>query len=250
MIARKNKHERQAEAIDAYRRACARRPELNIAGCLSFTSKIGPKKYVKTFNLSLESTCCREENPIASPVCEANCYCHKMLEWLSVAARAEKNFELAQLETFSQIMIGAILKSAPTQMKLHAMGDFFSVNYIDSWRAVVGECEHVDFWCYTRAWGLKEMVPALTSLAALPNMCMLLSFDRSMRIPPLIPYTRLAWLADTDAEIPLAESAVVFRARRNRDSIQLKVLGDSLVCPHENGTPGGPRDCVTCRVCL
>ena len=112
------------------------------------------------------------------------------------------------------------------------------------------ECDHVEFWCYTRAWKLNEMVSALTSLAALPNMSMLLSFDRSMTMPPLIPNTRLAWLADTDAEIPQAESAVVFRARRNRDSIPLKVLGDSLVCPHENGTPGGPLDCVTCRVCL
>ena len=106
MTVHKNRHERKAEAIYAYRRACKRHPELNIGGCLSFTSKIGPKKYVKTFNLPLGSTCCREENRIASDVCEANCYCHKMLEWPSVAARAEKNFELAQLETFSQIMIG------------------------------------------------------------------------------------------------------------------------------------------------
>ena len=164
MTLRKNRYERRADAVYAYRRACVLHPELNISGCLSVTSKIGPEEHVKTFNLPLESTCCEAENRIASPVCQAVCYCHKMMEWPSVKARAKKNFELTKLDSFSRIMTGAMLDAAPTHMKLHAMGDFFSAVYIEAWTQVMVECDHVSFWCYSRAWAKGAHMPTrLTS---------------------------------------------------------------------------------------
>jgi hypothetical protein len=110
MTSHKSRYERHADYRRAFRIACEEHPELLIATCLSFTSKIGPKSCIKTLNLPPHLTCRRTDLVIASPICRACCYCHKMREWPSVEPRAENNFRMTKLAAFANILTWVILQ--------------------------------------------------------------------------------------------------------------------------------------------
>jgi hypothetical protein len=173
-----------------------------------------------------------------------------MEEYAGVRPRSEKNFLIAQRDDFFRLAIGAILASRVNDFKIHGSGDFFSTQYVEAWLQVVRFCCDVDFWAYTRSWRRSDLLSPLGKLALLPNMRLLLSYDRQTGIPPVVRGAGTAWLADNDAEKPPEQATIVFRATRDCRSLPLPVLGASLVCPHENGKEGGPTTCVACRICL
>jgi hypothetical protein len=80
---------------------------------------------------------------------------------------------LKQLQqgTFIQAMVSAILESKESYFRIHDSGDFFSVEYVNSWRAIAQALPHVRFWAPTRSHLIGgPMLDALRALAALPNV--------------------------------------------------------------------------------
>lgn len=51
----------------------------------------------------------------------------------------------------------------------HDSGDFFSIEYIESWIQVVKNLPHIRFWFPTRSYRVDTLLPYLKELAALPN---------------------------------------------------------------------------------
>ncbi|MCH9034605.1 MAG: hypothetical protein IID42_08885 [Planctomycetes bacterium] len=236
---------------------------------LSNDGKVGAPCHAKAWNLPVHMTCCAEPDKIASWSCRAVCYCFQHADRKHLVPMQERAFKIANRNDFADIMIGAIHDATVSTIRIHSFGDFSSVEYIEAWTQIVKECDGVQFLAYTRAWRIVEFNPALTDLAALPNMNLFLSFDRDTGIPPEIPRTKLAWLACTDNDPPPVKVWVVFRGtdertperpphRRYYSLVQLGTrLNEQFVCPHENGlyAPGtkqheATEDCVTCRKCF
>lgn len=223
---------------DYYCRAA--REDVVIKRLLSTASKIGDEALC--FNLPLD-TCVG-----ASPVCRARCYIHKSggQNRHEVQDKAARNYAVAQSERFPGLMIGAILRTGVRWLRVHSCGDYFSVPYVWQWIKIARALPAVRFWSYTRSWALPEFIPALTTLASLPNFTQLLSCDRSMPIPPQIPQAPLCWLADSDCDEPPCKCLVVFRATAVKTLCG--TLNGQTVCLYENGTKK-PITCVECTIC-
>lgn len=220
-------------------------PSLGIASMLSQTSKIGDR--ARTFGLSREATCCNGCG--IATACRHGCYVTKTQEGRdAIRKRYEKNFQLAQRSDFDKLITGAIQKAGLNFVKLHVSGDFFSIAYISAWIKVVTRCSGVSFWIYTRAWRIREFVPALIELSANPNVQMWFSHDYSTGKPPTIERVRRAWLSYHD-EAPDTSSDLVFRASIERKRLVKTEIGGVFVCPHYSGREH-PVDCVVCGYCL
>ncbi len=266
---------RKSQLVEYLRRENGQARQLRMTGMTSRADKLGDPAEVGAFNLPLDKTCCADPRhgcPTASALCRALCYYWKMIEGRStVVKRARLNWEIVQREDSYLLLAGAIIRRRLRFFRLHDFGDFFSTAYIEHINRVVRICDHVTFWCYTRAWRYEEFIEPLTRLAALPNMSLLLSADRHTGMPPAIPSARVAWLANNDAEETTEKVHVVFRATRERTPdgyhTELRFLGKSTVCIHEDGVysptelyrtksgrfrmrKAGPPDCVSCGRCM
>lgn len=226
-----------------YRYASAESPEL--VGMLRPNDKIGDA--ARVFNLPFPQTCCG-----ASLVCRGRCYALGLLGdrlEAGIMERAEKNFRVSQREDFPYLLAGAIESERGIRfVKAHGWGDFYGADYIRAWARVAALVPSVQFWSYTRAWRKAELVAPLAELASRLNFSLLLSADRETGLPPAIPATRVAWLADTDFDCPPAPVFIVFRGAVNCDSETVLRIADSLVCPTQNGT-SNTITCDRCRYC-
>lgn len=230
--------------IDWFLEKAKDHPDLGIRSMLSTAQKLGPPDVVRTWNLPLQSTCLRLG--FASPVCRDRCYAwHMALDRPEVFKRAEKNYAIAQRQDFSTLMIGAILTARVSHFRIHDFGDFFSAAYLSAWTEVCRLLPEIKFWLYTRAWERFDF----RELASLGNCKVNLSYDRSMPAPPKIPNTDSVFLADTDFDAPAEKSLIAFRASSIRKLVPLRVMGQTIVCPKENGT-SDVAHCVECSICL
>jgi len=259
--------------VESFFRADRAFPNLGLRSMLGTAEKLGDPRIVRTFSMPLWRTCCADAGSscaVASSVCRARCYFWKMTEGReNVAQRAERNWLIAQRDDFPRRFAAAVIRSHVECVRVHDFGDFFSVAYIEAIARVVRICREAHFWCYTRAWRVSELIEPFTKMAAEPNFSLLLSADRETGLPPNIPNTRVAWLADDDGAAPSVPVHVVFRATGERtadgDDTPLIRLGGSPVCPIENGLYSetemdayartrkrkiGPQDCVACGFCL
>lgn len=110
---------------------------------------------------------------------------------------------------------------APTAVRIHSSGDFFSENYIRFWIDICLEFDEIAFWAYTRSWVHAHLRPCLEELRALRNVQLFASHDFSMPEPP----------ADWRVSRVCAEQATPAR----------------LVCPEQtNQTP----NCASCGYCF
>ena len=102
--------ERRQDYVHAFLAADAANPLLKIRTMLStVATKVGPKDRVLAWSLPLDKTCCVNDvsgESIASPVCRAVCYVHRMTaDRPNVNIKALRNFEIACRDDFSSIMI-------------------------------------------------------------------------------------------------------------------------------------------------
>lgn len=253
--ARCEEWERRQRSVHTFLAADAASPDLKIRTMLSTVAeRVGPKDEVLAWSLPLDKTCCVGDGSggaIASPVCRAVCYVHRMsADSPNVLIKAQRNFEIACRDDFKEIMIGAIHHAGINTFKIHVAGEFFSPEYLGAWSEIVRECIDVSFFTYTRSWRRPEFRPALQQLAGQSNMQLWLSCDRSTGQPPTIPETRVAYLSTHDADIPSFPSDLAFRSTLERLTLPLPMLGSTPVCPHQNGKPHGPADCMSCKICL
>lgn len=140
-------------------------------------AKLGPG--VPVFNLPAGVTC-----PGQTKWCAKSCYALK-LERIrpSVRLRYQRNLEWIQtngMKRFVEQISAEIDALNPTILRIHADGDFFSVDYVRAWATIVRRHPNVHFWAYTRSWRVQRLVKALEELRALPNIQMLASWDPTM----------------------------------------------------------------------
>lgn len=75
---------------------------------------------------------------------------------------------------FVRVMTAAIDKATDTlqepYFRIHDSGDFYSAAYVADWTAIVVNLPHVKFWAPTRSYRIPRILPALQTLASLPNI--------------------------------------------------------------------------------
>jgi hypothetical protein len=124
--------------------------------------------------------------------------------------------QLEKLEAKNKRKYGADFRQ---ECRIHVSGDFYSMVYVLKWIKIIKACPQINFFAYTKSWVVRELMPSLEQLRALPNMQLFASVDESMPMPP--EGWRVAYMETDDR----------FRG---------------MECLEQNGKM---PDCKTCRYC-
>ena len=112
--------------------------------------------------------------------CGENCYAEQSeIQYPNVIASYNRNLNASKLSNFAR-MITLEIKALPATYKsfrIHVAGDFYSVQYIKKWIAIVKANPQMVFYAYTRSWRIPHLVPHLRNLALIGNMSLLCSTD-------------------------------------------------------------------------
>lgn len=159
-----------------------------------------------------------DDCPGFSEWCVENCYVPKGM-FSFWAERYRENSRIAH-ET-GRLVEEVELLPKGAWVRIHASGDFDSVDYIRKWIVAATVRPDIRFWAYTRSWRIPELRRSLDVLRGLPNVVVFASMDPSIdELPP--EGWRAAWISDDS------------RAK-------------GLVCPEQAGTKS---DCVDCGFCV
>lgn len=145
-------------------------------------------------------------------------------------------------------------------LRIHVSGDFDSAAYIRNWIQRLTERPDVTAWAYTRSWRVKQLLPFLEELRALPNMQLFASMDESHTdVPP--EGWRRAWIdGDPRAGQPwsVAAHTLVKLGEEGPGWAATDIIGQarnqrtfdgamSLICPEETKHK---QNCLECGYCF
>lgn len=150
-------------------------------------SKLG--KGIASWNIPAVSTC-----PGRTQSCESVCYANKGLFKLQSRRYAE-HYNLAESDTFVDIINAELATGKIKAVRIHAAGDFYSSDYIRKWIDIIRANPSVKFWSYTRSWRTPLRLP-LKKLAALPNLQLFASIDNESRGEKIPTWLRRADLLE------------------------------------------------------
>ena len=215
-------------------------------------AKLGKNGLIHTWNLPPVTTC-----PGASQVCLEiltdglpRCYAMREAFRMSrVQERHKANYLETLLPDFSERATATIRRRHHKVIRWNGTGDWYSDDYLSKGFEIVQATPDTLHYCHTRSHAVAELLPGLERLAGEPNFKMLLSFDRSMAIPPRMRRAGLCYLAtgdDDDAPCPVD---LVFRdwPRYKPKTIRAITANGSPVCPYETGL--APITCSLCKRC-
>lgn len=162
--------------------------------------------------------------------------------------------------------------AVPFTLRIHDVGDYFSVDYVRAWSIVARKQPECAFWFYTRSFLDEDIFAAMTELAALPNCQGWLSIDSDNFREALIAKCsapadvwKLALLQDQDLDpdvVPSLAGSVsrgqVVNFPYHRGGRHVAPLKDKVltVCPAVTGSyalqpdRNEPRPCQLCTFCL
>lgn len=216
--------------------------------------------------------------PFASKVCSSNCYAMTG-QFTFHDERYAENYEFTFQPEFVETMASEIVQFAENHpdeqvsVALHEKGEFYSVEYLNKWEEVISatrDLTNLNYFIYTRAWRSEPFRTALEELAGNHNKVRInLSTDSDMTakfgVPKKIGNGLIAFLAESDKDLPPSGIDLVFRNLRVRHDAPMERRGDALVCPYEsklyiarnkNGAPAlekskcKPIRCQECRLCI
>ncbi len=207
-------------------------------------SKLGS---IYSFSVPWRETC-----PGRTKACTAHCYAKRGFYTMPSTKRALKNkLRQAKRPGFVKAMIDEIREKRVRRLRIHASGDFLSVEYTRKWVAIVKSCPQTIFLAYTRSWRDPKILPALKVLAGLKNMRLWWSTDGDTAAegrPPRVEGVRVAFMRRRPDE-PIPDGTnLVFRTYRNTLE---KFVDGKLVCPAEQGSKdkNGQKVHITCERC-
>ena len=134
---------------------------------------------IASFSVPAELTC-----PGVSEWCLQHCYAStkRMARFTNVINSYNANYAESQDSNFVDAMIDKV--QGLSSFRMHVAGDFYSAEYIQKWVQIVQASPGTKFWAYTRSWTQPDLLPALETLRALPNMQLFASWDNTMAEPP------------------------------------------------------------------
>lgn len=253
---------------------------------LTNNSKAGP-----SFSLSRKDSCIHK-----TEVCARFCYgngiryqsrtsrekrernfrtCQYLLEAGGAALLAENLVMLVdQTRPHDWIVarINQVQTSLPWTFRIHDVGDFYSVDYVDAWKTAVQQRPACRFWFYTRSFEQTDLLQALTLLALETNCQGWLSLDSDNYERGIMAYCQrpdvwgISLLQEHPSTLPPDMVPDIIQAARPGRLINfpkhhagrhVPVASVALPsCPQVMGAfalehnPALPRPCQTCEICL
>ena len=186
--------------------------------------------------------------PGKSEPCWDRCYGRKAhYHNPSVINRLAINEAMWQQRNFVARVTAQILMSDIRTVRIHAVGDFDSPEYIQKWIDIVARNKKTTFLCYTRSWSQPELLPLLRKLAKFDNFSMWFSCDKATGKPANCVNAKRAYMACEDTDVPRYRVDLFFRAGSRKQ--KMVKMADTLVCPAER-TPTKTVTCAQCRICV
>jgi len=118
---------------------------------------------------------------------------------------------------FVAVIVGEIRKSKAPAFRLHVIGDFYSVEYVEKWIEIATELTEVAFFGSTRSWRCEFLSKVMKKFRDLPNVFIKASVDATDNLDPFSCGWRV-W----------------------------SVEGVGLPCPHDYGLV---ESCAACKRC-
>lgn len=125
------------------------------------------------FSLPVLETC-----PGRTEFCDRLCYgLRGRFAWLGNVEMYQRNLEATKQDDFVDRIVSEILKAKPEAFRLHVVGDFYSVEYVERWLEIANRLPDVTFFGSTRSWRVPDLREAVKEFADLPNVYMRASID-------------------------------------------------------------------------
>ena len=112
---------------------------------------------------------------------------------------------------------------APSMVRLHVGGDFFTVGQIEAWIKVAKKLPDHRFFGYTRSYRIPELLPALEELRKLPNVKIFASRDTQTGDIP----EGWLWAA--------------------LETLDIEDTSNAIPCPEQKGLV---ENCAKCKLCI
>ena len=255
---------------------------------LTKNSKVGP-----AFSLSRSSSCINK-----TALCERVCYGNG-IRYRSVGQTEKRmrNYKTAEFliqhggsKLLAENLVAVVDQARPIDylaamitktetaipwtLRIHDVGDFYSVNYVNAWVLTAKQRPNCRFWFYTRSFVEPELFEALSEFAALDNVSGFLSLDSDnydlgvLRFAQSRPGTwRIALLqeerssktdkcADKIASQAGRNDVIVFPKHHGGRHVAPTERANFTVCPQVLGAiklesrSGFSKPCQTCALCL
>lgn len=253
---------------------------------LTSNSKAGP-----SFSLSRADSCVQKTD-----VCSRYCYgngiryqtsaskekrqrnfrtCQYLLDAGGPALLAENLVLLIDQARPSDWIVARINRtktSVPWTLRIHDVGDFYSVDYVKAWTIAVRQRPECRFWFYTRSFERSELFDALTALALEPNCRGWLSLDTENYERGIVAYCQRpdAWgislLQEHPSVLPpnmvpdvldIVNEGRLINFPKHHAGRHVPLASTMLPsCPQVLGAyplqtnPSHARPCQTCAICL
>jgi len=91
----------------------------------------------------------------------------------------QTNLEASRQTAFVQRIARQIKKTRSRVFRLHVVGDFYSVEYVERWLEIADRLPDVKFFGSTRSWRVPNLSDAVKRLRDLPNVYLRASIDPS-----------------------------------------------------------------------
>ncbi len=247
---------------------------------LTDNSKTGP-----AFSLMRSLSCINR-----TPACTAACYGNSVRYQSSgQRTKRERNYKTCQYlikeggpELLAENLVILIDRARPSEyligidfqparpwtLRLHDVGDFFSISYVQAWRLAAKKRPLCNLWFYTRSFLDEQMLSELTGLASLENVRGWLSVDTDNFGAGIKAYAcaPTVWnlailqeepetMANMLPALSLLEGAVSFPRHRSGRHVEPMYLDGVTVCPKVIGELTMDRQsrlapCQVCQFCL
>lgn len=112
--------------------------------------------------------------------CASGCYARSGTYQFSTV-KAAYEYRLAQtlLPNFPEIMVAEITRRKITKVRIHDSGDFYSLEYLKKWLAIITTLPHVQFYAYTKS------IPFFASVTVPSNFHVI--FSEGGKLDSMIP---------------------------------------------------------------
>ncbi|MBA7690173.1 hypothetical protein ES703_98697 [subsurface metagenome] len=133
-----------------------------------------------SFSLPVMTTC-----PGKTPFCDRYCYGLKgMFTLPQIKQKNEMRLEASEKSDFVPTIVEEIRKTRTPAFRLHVIGDFYSVKYIEKWIQIATILDDVIFFGSTRSWRCDFLALTLKEFRDLPNVYMKASIDATDDLDP------------------------------------------------------------------
>lgn len=166
-----------------------------------------------SFSLPVMTTC-----PGKTPFCDRYCYGLKgNFILVNVKEANDRRLDATLKGDFVEIIVGEIRKAKSPAFRIHVIGDFYSVEYIEKWIDITEQLPAVVFFGSTRSWRCDFLAEAMKRFRDLENVYLRASVDLTDTTKPDGCGWRL-W----------------------------SVEGEGMNCPHDVGKA---ESCFACKRC-